>query len=39
LFSLGDLSQNNSYYDFMYENTTLENGAFVGGIGLSLSTK
>ena len=30
-----DLSQNNSYYDFMYENTTLENGAFVGGIGLS----
>ncbi len=30
-----DLSQNNIYYDFMYENTTLENGAFVGGIGLS----
>ena len=30
-----DLSQNNSYYDFMYENTTLENGAFVAGIGLS----
>ena len=30
-----DLSQNNSYYDFIYENTTLENGAFVGGIGLS----
>ena len=30
-----DLSQNNSYYDFSYENTTLENGAFVGGIGLS----
>ena len=30
-----DLSQNNSYYDFMYENTTLENEAFVGGIGLS----
>ena len=30
-----DLSQNNIYYDFIYENTTLENGAFVGGIGLS----
>ena len=30
-----DLSQNNLYYDFMYENTTLKNGAFVGGIGLS----
>ena len=30
-----DLSQNNVYYDFIYENTTLENGAFVGGIGLS----
>ena len=30
-----DLSLNNIYYDFMYENTTLENGAFVGGIGLS----
>ncbi len=30
-----DLSQNNIYYDFMYENITLENGAFVGGIGLS----
>tara|TARA_B100001173_G_scaffold157892_1_gene136666 strand:- start:8088 stop:10466 length:2379 start_codon:yes stop_codon:yes gene_type:complete len=30
-----DLSQNNIFYDFMYENTTLENGAFVGGIGLS----
>ena len=30
-----DLSQNNTYYDFVYENTTLENGAFVGGIGLS----
>ena len=30
-----DLSQNNIYYDFMYENTTLENGAFVGGLGLS----
>ena len=23
------------YYDFIYENTTLDNGAFVGGIGLS----
>ncbi len=30
-----DLSQNNIYYDFMYDSTTLENGAFVGGIGLS----
>ena len=30
-----DLSQNNIYYDFMYENISLENGAFVGGIGLS----
>ena len=30
-----DLSQNNIYYDFIYENTTLDNGAFVGGIGLS----
>ena len=30
-----DLSQNNIYYDFIYENTSLENGAFVGGIGLS----
>ena len=30
-----DLSQNNIYYDFIYDNTTLENGAFVGGIGLS----
>ena len=30
-----DLSQNNIYYDFIYENITLENRAFVGGIGLS----
>ena len=30
-----DLSQNNIYYDFPFENTILENGAFVGGIGLS----
>ena len=30
-----DLSQNNTYYDFQFENTRLENGAFVGGIGLS----
>lgn len=30
-----DLSQNNIYYDFMYENISLENGAFVGGIGLN----
>ena len=30
-----DLSQNNIYYDFMYENITLKNGALVGGIGLS----
>jgi len=30
-----DLSQNNLYYDFPFENTRLENGAFVGGIGLS----
>ena len=30
-----DLSHNNIYYDFLYEKTTLDNGAFVGGIGLS----
>jgi len=30
-----DLSQNNSFYDFPYGNINLENGAFVGGIGLS----
>ena len=30
-----DLSQNNIYYEFIYENITLENRAFVGGIGLS----
>ena len=30
-----DLSHNNIYYDFPFQNTTLENGAFVGGIGLS----
>ena len=30
-----DLSQNNIYYDFPFENTILKNGAFVGGIGLS----
>ena len=30
-----DLSQNNTYYDFQFENTRLKNGAFVGGIGLS----
>ena len=30
-----DLSHNNSYYDFIYEKTTLNNGALVGGIGLS----
>ena len=30
-----DLSQNNIFYDFPYGNINLENGAFVGGIGLS----
>ena len=30
-----DLSQNNTFYDFPYGNINLENGAFVGGIGLS----
>ena len=30
-----DLSQNNIYYDFVYETTTLRNTSFVGGIGLS----
>ena len=30
-----DLSQNNIYYDFVYETTTLRNASFVGGIGLS----
>lgn len=30
-----DLSQNNIYYDFPFENTILKNSAFVGGIGLS----
>ena len=30
-----DLSQNNMYYDFSFDNTRLQNGAFVGGIGLS----
>ena len=30
-----DLSQNNIFYDFPYGNLNLENGAFVGGIGLS----
>ena len=30
-----DLSQNNIYYDFPFENTNLENGSIVGGIGLS----
>ena len=29
------MSQNNTYYDFQFENTRLKNGAFVGGIGLS----
>ena len=30
-----DLSHNNMFYDFPYGNINLENGAFVGGIGLS----
>ena len=30
-----DLSQNNIYYDFIFESITVRNGSFVGGIGLS----